>query len=64
MLAGGYKEASISPLDDPFPSDQQSSIDDYEYLSDSDLDDEELSLEDAGLADESKFVPSDGHDEV
>lgn len=57
VLAGGYKEEKLSFLDDPFPSDEDSSIDDYDYLSDSDLDEEEedcqgQDVEEAGTEDD------------
>ena len=44
MLAGGYKEGSIVPLDGALPSEYDASTEDYDYLSDSDLDDEEERL--------------------
>lgn len=41
VLTGGYKEAEMVSLDDPFPPHRQSLTEEYEYMSDSDLEDEE-----------------------
>ena len=41
VLSGGYREAKISPLDEDFTLDHATSTEEYEYMSDSDLDDEE-----------------------
>ncbi|KAJ3558091.1 hypothetical protein NM688_g1118 [Phlebia brevispora] len=41
LLAGSFKENSITSLDDPFPKDRPDFTEEYEYYSDSDLDEEE-----------------------
>ncbi len=46
VLAGGYLESSISSLDTTFPEERDDFTDEYEYFSDSDLDDEEYSEDD------------------
>lgn len=44
MLAGGYRENTISSLDAPFPEGHSASTDQYEYFSDSDLDEEDIDV--------------------
>ena len=41
MFAGDYRENKLVALDAPFPADYSVSTEEYDYLSDSDLDDEE-----------------------
>ena len=45
VFSEGYKEDNIASLDDPFPVTEDASTEEYDYLSDSDLDDEELVTE-------------------
>ncbi len=59
VLAGGYRESAISSLDAAFPREHDDCTDEYEYFSDSDLDEEEYSADDKTVA-----TDSDGKQKV
>lgn len=44
MFTGGYRENAISSLDAPFPKDHNASTEEYEYFSDSGLDEEDIDI--------------------
>ena len=58
VLAGGYKEATISALDGPLPEGGSMTGDEYDYFSDSDLDDEEVQM---GTSDPVEDTAEVGH---
>lgn len=58
VLAGAYRENTISSLDAAFPEEREDFTDGYEYLSDSDLDEEEY------LADHEAFVEMYGNEKI
>ena len=63
MFSDGFSEGRLKDIDEPFPPESLPYAEDYDYLSDSDLEDEEPEQEQDPWDTESQVPPTDASEE-
>ena len=58
VFSNGYSEGEMKDINEGFPSDTPNFADGYDYLSDSDLEDDETELSDDNRRSDSRFTPT------
>ena len=58
VFSNGYSEGEMKDINEGFPSDTPHFADDYDYLSDSDLEDDETELSVDDRQSDSRFTPT------